>query len=236
MISEQCCSEFDGAPEGLIKNLVGDIRECTLAYRDLMQTVTEFGDTGIQLAIDRWCYAFERELCPEEAGGLLIWAHGLGIAAGVHQFIRDSDVLGLAAYALAIGNLGAVCVSNDGVCLTAAGQVLSLYRNHFGTEAVAVKDDCEPLDVVAAWTGDRTALTFGIVNPLDEEADVEVALKGGERLAPETSWVITASDLSAANLPGREEAVILEERPVNGNEGNLVCPPLSAGIYRQRVE
>jgi alpha-N-arabinofuranosidase len=161
--------------------------------------------------------------------------HGLGIAAGVHQFIRDSDVLGLAAYAPAIGRRGAVWVTRDGACLTAAGHVLSLYRNHFGTSAVAVREDCAPLDVVAAWTADPAVLTIGVVNPLEEDTDIEIAVKDGRPLSPGTSWVVSAPDLAAYNVPGREEMIACQERPVNYRDGILACPRLSAGVYCFRV-
>ena len=48
------------------------------------------------------------------------------------------------------------------------GLVLALYRQRFGTVPVAVAGDAAPLDVAAAWTEDRTALTVAVVNPTDE--------------------------------------------------------------------
>ncbi len=235
MISDQCCSDLDTTPQGVMQNIEGDIRECTLAYRELLQTIPEMMNRDIRLAVDRWGCDFESEASDDGDAAPLAWLHGLGIAAGVHQFIRDSDVLGLAAYAPAIGRRGAVWVTRDGACLTAAGHVLSLYRNHFGTSAVAVREDCAPLDVVAAWTADPAVLTIGVVNPLEEDTDIEIAVKDGRPLSPGTSWVVSAPDLAAYNVPGREEVIACQERPVNYRDGILACPRLSAGVYCFRV-
>jgi alpha-L-arabinofuranosidase len=236
MISEQCCAEFRNSPQGLMESLAGGIRECTLVYRELLQTLPEMRGKDLRLAIERWCFAFNRESSENILSPLLTWRHGLGIAAGVHQFIRDSDVIGLAAYAAAIGSLGAVYVSNEGACLTAAGQVLSLYHNHFGVETVAVKEGCDPLDIVAAWTADHRMLTLGVMNPLEEEAEIEIGVEEGTRVLPEMSWLITASDPNSANIPGRKPRIVLEERPVTLHEGVLTTPPLSAGVYGLRIE
>ncbi|MFO7973288.1 MAG: alpha-L-arabinofuranosidase C-terminal domain-containing protein [Candidatus Hydrogenedentota bacterium] len=236
MISEQCCAEERDTPCNLMRSLADTIRECTLIYRDLLQTMPEMMGEDMHLAIDRWSFVFERGSLRDGTFTPLTWNHGLGLVAGLHQFIRDSDVIGMAVYAPAIDARGAVCVSNEEACLTAAGQVLSLYRNHFGVKAVAVEEDCDPLDVVAAWTADRTALTIGVVNPLEEEAQIELRFKEDMRAFPETCWLVTAPDANSANIPGQKEQIVIEERPVAFDKNLLTISPLSAGVYRLRVE
>ena len=230
MISERCHAELRDTPEELMRSLAGGIRECSLVYRDLLQTMPDMMAKDMHLAIDRWCFNFGHE-----SSEYLRWKHGLGLAAGIHQFIRDSDVVGLAAYAAAIGALGAVRVANEGICLTAAGHVLSLYRNYFGERAIPVKEECDPFDVVAAWTAGRTALTIGVVNPLEEDARIEVTCEEDTRLLPETSWLVTAPHVDSVNIPGSEQQILMDELPVTFDNGILTCPPLSAGVYRFRV-
>lgn len=230
MISERCHAELGVTPEEFMRSLAGGIRECSLVYRDLLQTMPDVMAKHMHLAIDRWSFEFDHESSEN-----LRWKHGLGLAAGIHQFIRDSDVIGLAAYAAAIGALGAVRVSNEGICLTAAGHVLSLYRNHFGDEAVPVKEECGPFDVAAASAAGRTALTIGVVNPLEEDGRIEVTCEKDARLFPETSWLVSAPHAESVNIPGSEQQILIEELPVTFGNGILTCPPLSAGVYRFRV-
>ena len=236
MLGDRCRNEGGETLGDLIEHMTEDIRECALAFRDLIQTVPEIAGRDIRLAIDQWSYAFEREPSADKTPVSLTWAHGLAIAAGLHQLIRDSDVIDLAAYAPASDALGAVWASGDGVCMTAAGHVLSLYRNHFGTNAVPVKGDTAPLDVVAAWTEDRSSLTLGVINPLEEDALIELVMKDARGVRPETCWVVAAPGAGAVNVPGKEEKIVLEERTVSFNEGVLTSPPLSASIFRLRVE
>jgi len=230
LLSEKCCSDLRDTPAALMQSLTENVRECTLAYRSLVQTMPEMKDRAIRLAICQWGFVFE------DGGGGMAWRHGLGIAAGIHQFIRDSDVLGLAAYTSAIGPNGAVCVSDGGACLTPAGLLLSLYRNHFGTEAVAVNEECAPLDIVAARSADSAALTVAVVNPLEEEASIQLSLPDDHRIHAEMSWVVTAPSSESVNIPGGESPIVLEQRPFGADADVLPCPPLSVTIFRLRVE
>jgi alpha-N-arabinofuranosidase len=58
------------------------------------------------------------------------------------------------------------------------GALGMMYRRHFGTIPVEMTGAPEPLDVAAAWTADRTALTISVVNPTFETQRLTFRVEG----------------------------------------------------------
>ena len=64
----------------------------------------------------------------------------------------------MANYAQTVNVIGAIKTTATEAELEPTGLVLALYRRHFGTLPVVVREQPKPLDVAAAWTADRSAL------------------------------------------------------------------------------
>jgi len=112
---------------------------------------------------------------------------------------------------------------------------LKLYRNHFGTVPVTVTGDAYPLDVAAAWTSNRKALTVAIVNPMEQKYELPLDLKGARLTGKGRLWLIAHSDPMAHNDPGKEPNVVIKEKPVSGISNKLSVPPLSINLYELHV-
>ena len=95
----------------------------------------------------------------------------LGVAMGLHEFYRNSDIVGLACFAQTVNVLGAIKTSRTAATLEGSGEVLALYRHQFGTIPIEVTQPAADLDVAAAWTEDRKAITISIVNATEQAAD-----------------------------------------------------------------
>ena len=93
----------------------------------------------------------------------------------------------------------------------------------------------EPLDVSAAWTADRTALTISVVNPTFETQRLVFRVEGAQLASQGTAWVLSAADDMAYNEPGKAPAVRFTERRVTGVQETLELAPASATIFRISV-
>ena len=207
-----------------VHQIPNNVRGKVKAHRDYRKRLGSLEDKDIRIAIDEWNYwRGSRHYNLKDA---------LGIAAGLHEMIRNSDIVFMANYAQTVNVIGAIKTSKTDAAFDTTGLVLKLYRNHFGTLPVAVSSDTEPLDVVAAWTEDRKALTIAIVNPTEQEYELAINLKGAQTIGIGRLWQIAHSDPMAYNEPGKEPQVVIEEKPVTGISNKLNVPPLSISLYR----
>jgi len=100
---------------------------------------------------------------------------------------------------------------------------------------VAITGDAYPLDVAAAWTSDRKALTVAVVNPTEDELELPMELKGAELTGRGRLWLIAHSDPMAYNEPGKTPKVVIEEKLLDGISDKLSLPPLSISLYELSV-
>jgi alpha-L-arabinofuranosidase len=110
-----------------------------------------------------------------------------------------------------------------------------LYRNHYGTIPVNVINKNAALDVAAAWTQDRKALTIGVVNTTGKQQQITMDLKGANLTGAGTVWVIANSDPMVYNEPGKEPKVAIKESKVTGVSNQLTVPGYSINLYRLEV-
>jgi alpha-N-arabinofuranosidase len=220
------------------------VRTKVEAYQDYLERLPGFKDRFVPMNIDEWAYA-RLAPCLKQA---------LSYAWALHEMFRHTDLITMAAYTFATS-----CVTWNGAdaILNTTGMVFKFYRDHYGVLPLAVSGNrpqpgpkypvggeqprvsagspTYPLDVHAALTADRAALTVAVVNPGEEAQrlalNVEgIALKGGGRV-----WRLSGPHPEATNALGKEPEVTVTEAAVVGPPGTLAAPPLSASIYRFEV-
>ena len=200
-----------------------NVRGKVAAHRDYRKRLESLEGRDIRIAIDEWNYWYgPRHYNIKDA---------LGIAAGLNEMIRSSDIVYMANYAQAVNVIGAIKTSKTEAAFDTTGLVLKMYRERFGTVPVAVSGVPEPLDIVAAWAKGRKALTVAIVNPTKEKQFLAVDIKGAELSGKGQLWQIAHPDPMAYNEPGKEPNVVIEEKPPKGVSNKLSVPALSICIY-----
>jgi alpha-N-arabinofuranosidase len=225
-----------------VAKLTQKIKNITSFHRNLRDKLDALKGKNIQIAVTEWNYWNWRSeqrfwnnqtdsYIYGELGRRYFHKDALGIAAGLHEYYRQSDIIFLATYAQTVNVIGCIKTSKTNAAFETTGLVLKLYRNHFGTLPVAVTGDIEPLDVVAAWTSDHEALTVGIVNPTEQERKLAMDLKGAQLAGTGTLGLITHSDPMAYNEPGKEPNVVIEEKQLSDVSDRLTVPPLSISLY-----
>jgi alpha-N-arabinofuranosidase len=211
------------------------IRRIADAHRRYRQTIPALAGTDIRIALDEWNYWYGPHLYGE-LGTRYFLKDALGIAAGIHEYSRQADVIFMANYAQTVNVIGAIKTTKTAAAFDTTGLVLKLYRAHFGQVPVAITGAPEPLDVAAAWRDDRSAFTLAIVNPTTEPRALALQLKGAAFAPSGTLRRIAGTDPKAYNEPGRPPAVKIEETPNVQVGEKLTVPALSISIYELRTK
>ncbi len=212
------------------KLLAKEIKRITDAHRQYRRDINELAGKDIRIAMDEWNYWYGNYIYGE-LGVQYHLKDALGVAAGLHEYFRNSDLYFMANYAQTVNVIGAIKTSRTAAVLDTTGVTLKLYRQHFGTIPVEVAGNVDSMDVAAAWTSDRKALTIGVVNPTAKEHELVIDLKGVKITGIGRQWIITGTDPLACNEPGKEPQVVIEEKTIEGLSDKLTVPGLSVSIF-----
>ncbi|MDP8243182.1 MAG: alpha-L-arabinofuranosidase C-terminal domain-containing protein [Candidatus Hinthialibacter antarcticus] len=212
----------------LIPNAIKHVGE---AHRKYRKDIDGLAPKDIRIAMDEWNYWYGHYKYGE-LGCQYHLQDGLGIAAGLHEYFRYSDVFFMANYAQTVNVIGAIKTSKTDAQFETTGLVLKMYRHHFGEIPIRILDAPEPLDIAAAWTADYKSITVAVVNPTEKFVDISVNLKGAFLQDVGRIWRIAGTDKMAHNTPGEPEVVSIKEEPVTWNQGKLTLSPISVSLYK----
>jgi len=213
-----------------VAQAVDGIRKVAEAHRAYNREIPALKGKDVRVALDEWNYWYG----PNEYGELgtrYFLQDGLGIAAGLHELFRNSDVFFMANYAQTVNVIGAIKTTPTAAEMEATGLALALYRRHFGTLPVKVEGAPAPLDVAAAWTADRSALTVAVVNPTSEPRRLRLDLTGAALAGRARRFVLTGPDRFSHNAPGRPRGVTVAETSLSQGADTLDAPPLSVVLH-----
>ena len=136
------------------------------------------------------------------------------------------------------GELGCIYRLRDALGISAG--IHEFNRNRFGTIPIEVGGNCAELkiDVAAALTKDRSALTIGVVNPLHEARSIALDIEGVELDSRGVVWTIagTSADPLLYNQPGKEPEVTIKEKTLVAPPDVLEVPPLSASVFQLKIK
>lgn len=211
----------------LMKN---NIRKIVTQHRELQPTVTQLNGQKMPIAMDEWNY-WHRDYQYGELGCVYDLGDALGIASGLHEYFRQSDMIAMANYAQTVNVIGCIKTSRTEAEFATTGLVLKLYREVFGSIPLTMKADTPHYDICAAMTEDRRYLTVGIVNPTSEDLTVKLALDGGLLSSVADHYLLTGPNRASRNQPGFPREVDLSvSRNISVAQGFIV-PPLSNSIF-----
>jgi alpha-N-arabinofuranosidase len=210
------------------------IRRIAEAHRGYRKSIPALAGKDIRIALDEWNYWYGPYIYGE-LGTRYFLKDALGIAEGIHEYSRQSDIIFMANYAQTVNVIGAIKTSKTAAEFETTGLVLKLYRAKFGTIPVQVNGMAAPLDVAAAWSDDRRILAFSVVNPTHAEQTLAIRFAGS--VIPSTSrlWRISGDKEKEYNEPGRPQTVTIRETPSAPFSGALSVPPMSISLYELNV-
>jgi len=205
------------------------IRRVADAHRGYRSELPSLEGKDIRIALDEWNYWYGANEFGE-LGVRYFLQDALGIAVGLHEMFRNSDLYYMANYAQTVNVIGAVKTTATDAELETTGLVLALYRERFGETPVAVSGDPAPLDVAAAWSADRVEITVAAVNPTPDARTLNLDWSGARVTGEARRWVLTGDDRLSHNSPGRERQVDVARDNVDVSGGSLRLAPLSVTL------
>ncbi len=209
-------------------------------YQEYLDRIPALKKKPVPIALDEYAYAGGR------GGYKVVPAY----AWNFHEMFRHSNLYQLATLTFITGTYSA---GHGQAVLNPTGMLFKLYRDRFGTIPVEVTgnapqpapkqppggeqpvvnagSDTYPLDVAAAWTADRKALTVAVINPTDSEQTLRLDVRGARltgrtilrRMAPES--------LTATVVVGQEPGVTIEEQSLDTLPESLTYAPFSVSIF-----
>ncbi|MBN1846315.1 MAG: hypothetical protein JW810_11570 [Sedimentisphaerales bacterium] len=209
--------------------IADQIKQKVRFHRDLRQKLDTLKDKNIRIAMTEWNYWYGPHVFGE-LGTRYFLKDALGIARGLHEYFRQSDIVFMANYAQTVNVIGCIKAGKTDAAWAATGLVLKLYRNQFGQIPVAVSGSFEPLDVSAALTADRQMLTVAVVNATGQGHNLALSLGGTRPPARYQTWTITGPDERAYNEPGAPPAIEIQQQTVENASGRLSIAPLSVTL------
>jgi len=216
------------------KLLAKEIKRVADTHRKYREDINEIAGKDIRIAMDEWNYWYGNYIYGE-LGVQYHLKDALGVATGLHEYFRNSDLYFMANYAQTVNVIGAIKTSRTESVLDTTGQVLKLYRRHFGQIPVEISPRIGQMDVSAALTETKEKLTVAIVNPTDKEREIPIEIKGARIADKGKQWIIAGTDPMAVNVPGKEPQVTIAEKTVLGLSSKLTVPALSVSIFELEI-
>ena len=181
----------------------------------------------------------------------------LSYALCLHEMFRHSEKI---AASCATGGLRVLTdISGEGVGFSAEGVVMKLMQTHFpNARPVPIDGDSPqqqvrgtnfvdkgptptgsptyPLDVFAAFSGDRKRLLISIVNPTEEVHSLVAGIRGIKLRERGKLYQIAPPGVNSANEAGKEPQVKIVETEMAGFPESVAVPPVSVSLYEFEVE
>jgi len=206
------------------------IREIAKVHREYRKSIPNLAGKDIRIALDEWNYWYG----PNEYGELgtrYFLQDGLGVAIGLHEYFRNSDLFFMANYAQTVNVIGAIKTTETQAEFETTGLVMKLYRERFGTIPVQLEGEFEPLDIAGALSTDGNTLTVAVVNPTEQSKSIAFILNGGQLSGQGTRWIITGRNKWSYNAPGKQRQVNIVQTSVTTVPNEMVLAPLSVTLY-----
>jgi alpha-N-arabinofuranosidase len=218
-----------------VRQIPDNIRRKAEFHRQMRTELPSLKGKDIRIAMTEWNYWYGPHVFGE-LGTRYFLKDALGIAAGLHEYARNTDLIASAFYAQTVNVIGCIKTSRRHAAFETTGLVLKLYRHHFGQIPVATETTGR-IDAQAAWTPDRRTLTLGVVNASLEPVEVPLKLTGARLTGNGQAWQIAGTDPRAFNDPDQApDRVKIESLPVARVGDRLALAPCSVSLFALEVQ
>jgi alpha-N-arabinofuranosidase len=150
----------------------------------------------------------------------------------LHEYFRNTDLIFMANYVQTVNVIGCIKTTKTHAEFDPTGLALVLYRNHFGTIPVSVTHQAAPLDISAAPTPDKAALTIAVVNPKSAAVPLKMSFLSAKPAGLAQTWTIAGNDPLAFNQPGEQRRVDIQQTAPADLTGDISVQPFSITLWR----
>jgi alpha-N-arabinofuranosidase len=218
-----------------VQQIPNNIKRIADAHRQFRKELPTLEGKDIRIALDEWNYWYGPHVFGE-LGTRYFLKDALGIAAGLHEYFRSTDIIYMANYAQTVNVIGCIKTTKTQADFDSTGLPLMLYRREFGSIPVAVDHAATPLDIAAALTADKKELTIGIVNPTAQDVPLSFSVASMAPAGEARTWIITADDPMAYNQPGEPRRVDVIRAGLTDVNQPVTVKPLSITLLKLSVQ
>lgn len=211
-----------------VQQIPQEIRRRVEAHRQYRKEIPGLASRNIKIAMDEWNFWYGPHIYGE-LGTRYFMKDALGVAAGLHEYFRQSDMVFMANYAQTVNVIGAIKTNRVAADMETTGLMLEMYRQKFGVTPIEITSDHRPLDVVAAWSKDKKSITIGVVNPTEDELAFDLTVPG-IKLGKVEMTGVGGVDPMAYNSPEKPTNVVRWTKMVDLSGGSVRLPSASAVI------
>ncbi|MBN2279623.1 MAG: alpha-N-arabinofuranosidase [Candidatus Marinimicrobia bacterium] len=234
LISEHIyCQEKKNITEHTLQ-LSQDIARKAEAHRKYRAEIPGLKNKNLRVAMDEWNYWYG-DYIYGELGVRYFHKDALGVAIGLHEFFRNSDIYFMANYAQTVNVIGCIKTTPTSVGFATTGLPLKLYRQHFGTIPLELPDSNGDLDLAVALTEDRKYITIAIVNPTNQKEQVTFDFGPLSVKNKADLWVIMHPNPDTYNEPGKEPNVKIQEKKISMKPKTLNLPVYSISLIKIQI-
>jgi len=231
LISEHIyCRELDSV-SAHIAQIANSIKNVADTHRKYRSEIEGLAEKNIRIAMDEWNYWYG-DYIYGELGVRYHHKDALGIAKGLHEYFRNSDLFFMANYAQTVNVIGCIKATTTSAGFATTALPLILYRRHFESIPVQVNDTIPLLDVAAAVSEDKDVLTVSMVNSNDQPVTFELAVDEISLPSSAQVWTIQNDDPEAFNVPGEDPEVTIVESACTINRNRIEVPAYAIMLLR----
>jgi alpha-N-arabinofuranosidase len=214
-----------------VKQIPDAIKEKAVAHREYRNSIPALKGKDIRICMDEWNYWYGPQVYGE-LGTRYFFRDAMGIAAGLNEYSKNSDIIFMANYAQTVNVIGCIKTNTTHSVFDATGQVLKLYRHKFGFIPVEISGEIRPLDIGATLTAGGDTLTLSVVNPTWKPVEFPLSIAGKEAYGEAEIWNVKAPDDMSTNEPGRKPEVDIVGPEILKLSNKLTVAPASITIFR----
>ncbi len=224
------CRELDSV-EAHINQIANSIKTVADSHRMYHNRIQGLEEKNIRIAMDEWNYWYG-DYIYGELGVRYHHKDALGIAKGLHEFFRNSDIFFMANYAQTVNVIGCIKATTTKSGFATTAMPLILYRKHFETIPVNVVDTIPGLDLAAAISPDKKVVTLAMVNSSKNAIHFSPDFGTTELSDQGTKWLIHHENPEAFNLPGETPEVDIQESDFSMDKTGIEVPAYSIMLIK----
>jgi len=231
LISEHIyCRELDSV-SAHIDQIANSIKNVADAHRRYRSEIPGLKEKNIRIAMDEWNYWYG-DYIYGELGVRYHHKDALGIAKGLHEYFRNSDLFFMANYAQTVNVIGCIKTTSTSAGFATTALPLILYRKHFESIPVNVSNIIPNLDIAAAISEGKDILTLSMVNSSDNPVVYQLAVEGISISKNGRAWMIQNEDPEAYNVPGKEPEVTIVESAYTLQKNRIEVPAYAVMLIK----
>jgi alpha-N-arabinofuranosidase len=230
LVSEHIyCQQLDDV-KAHVAQIPDNIRRVAGEHRKYRAEIAGLEEKDIRITMDEWNYWYG-DYIYGELGCRYFWRDGLGIAAGFHEYFRNSDLFYMANYAQTVNVIGAIKTTKKDVQFETTGIILKLYREHFGQVPLETDAYNGSLDISVAADTINNLLTVAVINTDTISNDFNLKLINGRLKGIDSCYEVANPDPMSFNEPGSERAVDINKVEWRSKD-YIKVNPMSVTIYK----